>query len=81
MGMLLSRHYANNNNQGVTKAVAPAPSVEKKVESREFEFTAEDINKMAGAKLRKLAKQNGVEDPEELTVSELKSILCDKLCS
>lgn len=77
MGMLLSRHYANNNTaNGATKAVAPKP--EEKVVAEETKITAEDINKMNGAKLRKLAKENGIQDPEDLTVGELKAVLCEK---
>ena len=82
MGMLLSR-YHNNNDKGVTKKVAPSPSPKieeepKVVAKDEFAITAEEIKKMTGAKLRRFAKENGVEDPEELTVGELKAILCEK---
>ena len=76
MGMLLSRHYANNNTaDGATKAVAPKP--EEKVVA-EPKITAEEINKMSGAKLRKFAKENGIQDPEDLTVGELKAVLLEK---
>ena len=87
MGMLLRRHYADVKEvkaEGVTKKVAPKPvevkaeepKVEKKSESK---LTAEKINSMNGASLRKLAKENGVDDPEELTVKELRAILLDKI--
>ena len=94
MGMLLSRHYANdtdnnnNNNEntagkgkGVTKKemVAPEPKAKKSTKSTELAYTERDIKAMNGTKLRKLAKENGIKDPEELTVGELKAILCDKL--
>lgn len=82
--MLLRRRY--EDIQGVTEEVAPSPSLKKAEEkkapkeakSEEFEITAEEINKMTGPKLRKLAKENGIENPEELTVGELKAILCNK---
>ena len=83
MGMLLRRHYAENDKvRGAAKEVAPSPS-EKKVERVEepkkgLDITASDIKLMNGTKLRKLAKENGVENPEELTVGELKAILTEK---
>jgi len=84
MGMLLRRHYANvkTNNvkaDGVTEKVAPKPVEEKKAEKSEPTITAEKINSMNGASLRKLAKENGVKDPEELTVKELRAILLDEV--
>ena len=79
MGMLLSRHYAdsknNNKADGVTKEVAPKPL--EKAEKKNTVSVAE-IKAMTGAKLRKFAKENGVEDPEELTVGELKAVLIEK---
>lgn len=86
MGMLLSRHYVDKKI-GAANTVAPSPSsqkeekeiiAEEKKEHKELEITASDINKMTGTKLRKLAKLNGVADPEELTVNELKAILREK---
>lgn len=78
MGMLLSRHYADKQTNvkadGATKEVAPAP-VENKPEHG---IPASAIKNMNGTKLRKIAKENGVEDPEELTVGELKAILIEK---
>lgn len=77
MSMLLRRRYANTDaqteNKGVTttKAVAPSPSNK--------EFTEEKINSMNGTQLRKLATKNGIDNPEELTVGELKAVLCDVL--
>lgn len=83
MGMLLTRHYVDNSKkiQGATKKVAPSIPAEKKekVEVKEPVITEKDIKAMSGNKLRKLAKQQGIENPEELTVGELKSILCEKL--
>ena len=83
MGMLLSRYHANNvNAEGVAKTVAPSVSEKKPEEKKPVEnslvYTAKDIKMMNGAKLRKLAKESGVEDPEELTVGELKAILTEK---
>ena len=82
MGMLLSR-YHNNNNSGAAKEVAPKPSepIKEVVENKaaELEYTVEDIQKMNGNKLRKLAKENGIDNPEELTIGELKAVLSEKL--
>jgi hypothetical protein len=83
MGMLLRRHYEENDRvRGAAKAVAPSPSekrvAEEKPQNTETAVSAEDIKKMNGAKLRKLAVENGIENPEELTVGELKAILIEK---
>ena len=78
MGMLLRRRHTNEGVAVKAKAVAPSPSPQKTVESG-LEYTEETINAMNGAKLRKLAKANGVASPEELTAGELKSILCELL--
>lgn len=80
MGMLF--RYHNNNidikakteGKGAAKEVAPSP-IEEKAEPA---FTASAIKSMNGTKLRKLAKENGIEDPEDLTVGELKAILIEK---
>ena len=78
MGMLF--RYHNNNidikaDKGATKpVVAPEPK-EEKIENP----VINDIKNRSGAKLRKLAKENGVVDPEELTIGELKAILIEKL--
>ena len=78
MGMLFRYHTdnANNNNtaKGAAKEVAPEP--EKKTENGP---TASDIRGMSGVKLRKIAKDYGIEDPDDLTVGEIKSILIEKL--
>lgn len=86
--MLLSRYHNSNSNNnkaaGATdkEQVAPKPTtplteetpkVDKKSEP---EYTEEKIKSMTGAQLRKLATKNGVENPEELTAGELKSVLC-----
>lgn len=77
MGMLF--RYHNNidiktQDKGATKEVAPAPIEDKP----EHGIPASAIKSMSGAKLRKLAAENGIEDPEELTVGELKAILIEK---
>lgn len=82
MGMLLRRHYEENDKvRGAAKTVAPSPS-EKKVEKVEepkkgLDITANDIKLMNGTKLRKLAKENGIQNPEDLTVGELRAILTE----
>lgn len=78
MSMLLRRHYADNSNNTKGAPETVAPKVEEKAEKSEFKITADDINKMTGPKLRKLARENGIESPEELTVNELKAILVEK---
>ena len=75
---------------GATPKVAPTPvpaptaNGEKKVAKARAKsdsgYTEEKIKAMTGANLRKLAKKNGIESPEELTAGELKSILCELLC-
>lgn len=77
MGMLFRYHNDNIDikaDKGAAKSVAPEPKEEKVERS-----VVNDIKSMSGAKLRKLAKENGVEDPDELTVGELKAILIEKL--
>ena len=77
MGMLFRYHNDNIDikaDKGAAKSVAPEPKVENTEKS-----IVDDIKSMTGAKLRKLAKENGVEDPEELTIGELRSILIEKL--
>lgn len=84
MGMLF-RYHDNNidikakaeaEGKGAAKEVAPKP-IEEKVESQEPTLTKKDIKAMNGAKLRKLAEEKGIGNPEELTVGELKTILCE----
>lgn len=77
MGMLLSRHYADKA-EGAIKEVAPEPSVGVKEDKPEHGIPASAIKSMNGTKLRKLAAENGIENPEELTVGELKAILIEK---
>lgn len=82
MGMLF--RYHNNNidikanakaeGKGAAKTVAPTPKEDKP----EIGITATAIKSMNGTKLRKLAKEYGIDNPEELTVGELKAILIEK---
>ena len=80
MGMLLRKHYAKKRANGAANAVAPEKpaNVENKAEKKAT-ITAEEIKAMNGTKLRKLATENGIENPEELTVGELKAVLVEKL--
>lgn len=84
MSMLLRRHYVDNTNaKGAPEEVAPKAPVEEKTaetkaDSKVLTITPADIKMMNGAKVRKLAKENGIENPEELTVGELKAILTEK---
>ena len=81
MSMLLRRHYAENKATGAiaNKAVAPKPTPKVAEPKVVPNITAKEIKAMTGAKLRKLAKEFGVENPEELTVGELKAVMCDKV--
>lgn len=79
MGMLF-RYHDNNiekkaDNKGVAVKVAPKVDEKEKAEKS----IVDEIKSMSGAKLRKYAADNGVENPEELTVGELKAILLEKL--
>ena len=61
----------------------PVKKVEIKEEINEVKddtpkYTKKDITFMKVAKLRELAAENGVENPDELTGVELKEILIDK---
>lgn len=79
MGMLLTRHYADREvkqESGAAKEVAPKIPEKKKEEKPAV--TVSEIKAMNGTKLRKLAVQNGINNPEDLTVGELKAILIQK---
>lgn len=87
MGMLLRYHRDNIKADGVTtkEMVAPkpshsAPKAEGKKEKSADKpaITVEEINAMNGTKIRKFAKEQGIENPEDLTVGELKAILREK---
>jgi len=87
MGMLLRRYHADVSNikaDGVTtkEMVAPkpahsAPKAEGKKEKEADKpvITAEEIDAMNGTKLRKFAKDQGIDKPEDLTVGELRAVL------
>ena len=81
MGMLFRYHddniekKSNKDRKGVAAKVAPKVKENEKAEKS----IVDEIKSMSGAKLRKYAADNGVEDPEELTVGELKAILIEKL--
>ena len=79
MGMLLRRRYDDVNTQGVVNTAAPASVKAEENADKAFEYTEEVIKSMNGAKLRKLAKENGIDSPEDLTASELKSVLIELL--
>lgn len=80
MSMLLRRRYSQDD--GVVDKATPSPVKEEKIPTQEIEveaeITASEIQKMTGPKIRKFAKENGVDNPEEFTVAELKAILCEK---
>ena len=73
MGMLLRRRY--DDKPGVVKETAPASVKAEKKADAAFEYTEEVIKSMNGPKLRKLAKENGIDNPEDLTAGELKGVL------
>lgn len=74
MGMMVRR---NMKQRAVVKA-APV-LVEEKTENEVVEMTKTDINRMSAANLRKLAKEHGIEDAEDMTGVELKKTLISKL--
>ena len=92
MGMLLRRYHEDVSNikaDGVTTRdmVAPKPThsapKEKAEGKKEKEadkpvITAEEIDAMNGTKLRKFAKDQGIDKPEDLTVGELRAVLHEK---
>ena len=47
-------------------------------ESTEVKYTKTEINRMSTAKLKEVAKLNGVEDADDMTGGELKKVLIDK---
>lgn len=80
MSMLLRRRRIDI--QGAPKEVAPSSVKEKsapKAKEKAPAITEEVINAMNGTKLRKLAKENGIDNPEDLTAGELKAVLCGML--
>ena len=74
MGMMIRR----NIKQRAVKKTAPV-LVEEKTENEVVEMTKTDINRMSAANLRKLAKENGIDDAEDMTGVELKKALISKL--
>lgn len=49
-----------------------------KEESTEVKYTKTEINRMSTAKLKEVAKLNGVEDADDMTGGELKKVLINK---
>lgn len=75
MGMLFRYHKKDIvEEKGAVKEAAPDVKKDEK-----NDLTADDIKGMSGAKLRKLAKEYGVESPEELTLGELRTVLVEKI--
>lgn len=58
--------------------VIPSPDA-KPVIKETGKYNKKDIVFMKVAKLREIAAENGVENPDEMTGGELKEILIDKL--
>ena len=78
MGMMV-RHN-QKAKAALFKAAKPVP-VKKEVvnEPKKEVYTKSDINTMNVAKLREVAKANGVEDVDDITGVELKKILIEKM--
>lgn len=81
-------HLATTDNKRgkplIKMVKAPEKPVEKPVEktaekTNEKTYSKSEIMRMPVAQLRKLAKKNGLKDPEEYIGSELKQWLIDKL--
>ena len=62
----------------VKKPVEPVETPVESEEKAEVTYTKSDIMSMKAAKLRDIATENGVENPEELTGAELKKLLVEK---
>lgn len=56
-----------------------APNKEPEIVSEKKGYTKSDITLMKVAQLREVAVENGVNNPEDLTGTELKEILIEKL--
>ena len=84
MGMLMRRHY-DNTAEGATEKVAPMPThikettPEIKEDKPEEKLTKSDIQKMNVAQVRAYAKEQGIENADDISGAELKRILADKL--
>ena len=78
MGMM-TRH--NNRVRAAEKAVLAKKSVkvEVKEEANETFYTKTDINTMKVADLRNLATEQGVENADDISGAELKSLLIEKM--
>lgn len=79
MSMLLRRRYAETDTDTQNQGAAQAAPKKSEDIAKSSAVTADDIKSMNGTKLRKLARENGIENPEELTVGELKAILVEML--
>lgn len=82
MGMM-TRH--NNRVRAVEKAVLTKKPVVRKEETPKIEpkqekfYTKTDINSMKVAELRKLATEKGIENADDISGTELKSLLIENM--
>lgn len=84
MGMM-TRH--NNRARAVEKAVlankktvASETKEQSKIEVKSEKFyTKTDINSMKVAELRKLATEQGIENADDISGTEIKSLLIEKM--
>lgn len=84
--MLLYMMDMENMAKGATEEVAPMPThIEettpeiKEDKPEEKKLTKADIMKMNVAAVRAYAKEQGIEDADDMSGAELKRILADKL--
>lgn len=62
----------------ITKEV-DVDAVEAKIKEYSKEYTRNDINHLTGKKLRPIAEEIGIDNPEQYTVPELKDMVATKL--
>lgn len=77
MGMMTRKNKAYRAAQKA--ALATKKKVELNVESKEAFYTKTDINGMKVADLRELATKQGIENADDISGSELKAILIEKM--
>lgn len=79
MGMMIHRNRKKRaEKQAALLKNAGTPENYKLEVPEEQQYTRTEINRMSTAELKELAAENGIENSEEMTGSELKKILIEK---
>lgn len=71
--------YAGQEIAGVEKSAPDFSQFMNPPETEEDKYTKTDINRMATAELKAFAKEQGVDNAEDMTGAELKKVLIEKL--